>query len=132
MTRNWNSAGPFPAPSSSSPCLLSCFSCPNSLRGAQSDENPADDHNPPVCLRLDRTCAGRFTVVGSKGVYLTEDGGQSWWFYDCFRKVPGLGLNNIAAVNGETILLSSGESGVFRRVIRRLADGSLEGAELIK
>lgn len=78
-------------------------------------------------LFFDREKAGRFTVASNDGLYLTEDGGTTWWFYDFDRKQPGRGLNSVAAVAGDTLLLCTQESGVFYHRFKRNADGSPKG-----
>lgn len=78
-------------------------------------------------LFFDRERKGRFTVSASDGLYLTEDNGKTWWFYDFDLKQPGRSFNAVAAIAGETILLATPESGVFYHKIRRNPDGAPKG-----
>ena len=78
-------------------------------------------------LFFDRERKGRFTVSASDGLYLTEDNGKTWWFYDFDGKQPGRSFNAVAPIAGETILLATPESGVFHHRIRRNPDGSPKG-----
>ncbi len=76
---------------------------------------------------FDREREGRFTVSSDKGLYLTENGGKTWYFYDFDGKQPGRGVNALAAIAGETLLLATEQSGVFYHKIERNADGSPKG-----
>lgn len=78
-------------------------------------------------MYFDREKPGRFTVSSANGLFLTEDGGENWWFYDFDRKQPGRGVNAVAAIAGDTLLLATQESGVFYHNIKRNSDGSLQG-----
>ncbi|MBS1369602.1 MAG: hypothetical protein HPZ91_06555 [Lentisphaeria bacterium] len=78
-------------------------------------------------LCFDPEKPGRFTVTSPQGLYLTEDGGESWYFCDFELKQPGRSFNSVAAIAGETLLLGTPDSGVFRRRIERNPDGSPRG-----
>lgn len=78
-------------------------------------------------MYFDRERAGRFTVSSDTGLYLTEDGGKTWWFYDFDGRQPGRSSNALAAIAGDVIVLATQESGVFYHHIKRNPDGSLQG-----
>jgi len=78
-------------------------------------------------MYFDREREGRFTVSSDTGLYLTEDGGKTWWFYDFDKKQPGRSSNALAAIAGDVIVLATQESGVFYHHIKRNPDGSPQG-----
>ncbi len=78
-------------------------------------------------MNFDRTKPGRFTICGAKELWLTEDGGETWWRYDFDMKQPGRGMNALSILNGDNIIYTTQESGVFYHNIVRNADGSPQG-----
>ena len=75
-------------------------------------------------MYFDRERHGRFTISSDEGLWLTEDGGENWYFYDFRNKQPGRSDRNIAILSGENILLITQESGVFYHRIERNEDGT--------
>ncbi len=78
-------------------------------------------------MNFDRTKPGRFTICGMKELWLTEDGGKTWWCYDFDLKHPGRGMNSLAILNGDNIIYTTQESGVFYHNIERDANGNPKG-----
>ncbi len=78
-------------------------------------------------MNFDRARPGRFTVCSRKALWLTEDGGQTWWCYDFDLKMPGRGLNSLAILNGDNIIYTTQESGVFYHNIVRDENGNPKG-----
>jgi len=76
-------------------------------------------------MSFDTEKSGRFAVVTTSGLYLTEDNAKTWWLYDLTGKIPVSGAD--VAIDGDNLLIGSPNSGVFYHHIQRNADGSPKG-----